>query len=341
MLQPSFFDQEERLRKLDKLGDPLKAINEVVDWTIFRPVLERGLKKERKSNAGRPPMDALVMFKMVILQSLYSLSEEQTEYQVRDRLSFQRFLGLSPEDVVPDAKTLWLFKETLKQRQLDRKLFDTFGGYLERLGLEARKGTVVDARIVQVPKQRNSREENETVKEGNIPSDWVEKPAKLAQKDRDARWTKKHDKSYYGYKNHIAVDVHHKFIRRYEVTTASVHDSQMLEALLDERNSKRTVYADSAYRSEEAEEMLRRKGFVSRIHYRAWGGQTHGSLHERWNQARSRVRARVEHVFGHQVQAMRQTLLRGVGIERLRVKIGMANLAYNMRRLTLWQVKSA
>src|SRR5512139_1648788 len=266
MLQPSFFDQEERLRKLDKLGDPLKAINEVVDWAIFKPVLEQGLKKEKKSKAGRPPMDALVMFKMVILQSLYSLSEEQTEYQVRDRLSFQRFLGLSPEEVVPDAKTLWLFKETLKQRQLDQKLFETFGGYLDRLGLEARKGTVIDARIVQVPKQRNTREENETVKEGNIPSDWVKKPAKLAQKDRDARWTQKHGKSYYGYKNHIAVDVEHKFIRRYEVTSASVHDSQVFEALLDEHNSKRTVYADSAYRSEEAEAMLRRKGFISRVH---------------------------------------------------------------------------
>jgi len=341
MLQPSFFDTEERLKKLDQLGDPLKAINEVVDWRIFQPVLKKGLNKVRKNNAGRPSYDALLMFKMVILQSLYNLSDDQTEYQTRDRLSFQRFLGLDPESPVPDAKTLWLFKESLKNKVMDETLFNAFGRYLEQLGLTAQQGTVIDARIVPVPKQRNTFEENQTLKDGLIPSDWVKKPHKLAQKDTQARWTMKRKQSYYGYKNHIGVDVKHKFIRRYSVTTAEVHDSQVFETLLDEHNTKRTIYADSAYRSEEAEALLHNKGYISRVHHRAWGGQSLTILQTRWNKARSKVRARVEHVFGHQVQSMRQTLVHGIGIERVRLKIGIANLAYNMRRLTLWQVTYA
>lgn len=341
MLQTSFFDTEDRLRKLDQLGDPLKAINEVVDWGVFRPILSRGLGKTRKSKAGRPPYDPLLLFKMVLLQSLYNLSDEQAEYQVRDRLSFQRFLGLRHEDNVPDAKTLWLFKERLKERHLDEKLFGAFGHYLDKLGLVAQQGTVVDARIIQVPRQRNSREENECIKRGETPAKWNEMPHKRSQKDTQARWTQKHGKSHYGYKNHIGVDVKHKFIRTYTVTSAEVHDSQVFESLLDERNEKRTVYADSAYRSEAAEQMLKEKSFISRVHHRAWRGTPLNGLQERWNRARSRVRARVEHVFGQQVQAMRQTLVRGIGLERIRLKIGMANLAYNMRRLTLWQVKCA
>lgn len=338
MLQPSFFDTEERLKKLDQHGDPLKAINKVVDWHVFQPILTKGLKKARKTKAGRPSYDALLMFKMVVLQSLYNLGDDQTEYQVRDRLSFQRFLGLAPESPVPDAKTLWLFKESLKKETLDETLFGAFGRYLEELGLTAQQGTVIDARIIPVPKQRNTLEENQTLKDGLLPSDWVKKPHKLAQKDTQARWTMKRKQSYYGYKNHIGVDVKHKFIRRYAVTSAEVHDSQVFEPLLDESNTKRTVYADSAYRSEEAEALLQNKGYISRVHHRAWGGQSLTTLQTRWNKARSKVRARVEHVFGHQVQSMRQTLVRGIGLERMRMKIGIANLAYNMRRLTLWQI---
>ncbi len=300
--------------------------------------MTKGLKKVRKTKAGRPSYDALLMFKMVVLQSLYNLGDDQTEYQVRDRLSFQRFLGLAPESPVPDAKTLWLFKESLKKETLDETLFGAFGRYLEELGLTAQQGTVIDARIIPVPKQRNTLEENQTLKDGLLPSDWVKKPHKLAQKDTQARWTMKRKQSYYGYKNHIGVDVKHKFIRRYAVTSAEVHDSQVFEPLLDESNTKRTVYADSAYRSEEAEALLQNKGYISRVHHRAWGGQSLTTLQTRWNKARSKVRARVEHVFGHQVQSMRQTLVRGIGLERMRMKIGIANLAYNMRRLTLWQI---
>ena len=156
---------------------------------------------ERKSRAGRKPFDAILMFRMLMLQSLYNLSDEQIEYQVRDRMSFTRFLGLEFEDDIPDGTTLWLFREKLAQAGLVEKLFERFNQHLNAKGYIARGGQMVDATIVPVPKQRNTREENETVKRGETPVAWEERPAKNRQKDKDARWTKKHGKSFFGYKN--------------------------------------------------------------------------------------------------------------------------------------------
>jgi IS5 family transposase len=334
MLQSGFFDLQDRFSKLDALGDPLKALNEVIDWSVFEPILAKGLAKEKRSNAGRPvTFPPLLMLRVLILQSLYNLADAQTEFQIRDRFTFLRFLGLTPEGRIPDEKTIWLFRESVKARGLYDELFETFTRFLDAQGFAARRGTLIDARIVEVPRQRNTRAENATIKEGLLPADWEKQPAKKAQKDIEARWTQKNGKNYYGYKNHVAIDAKHKFIRRYEVTQASVHDSQCFEQLLDPRNRDRTVYADSAYRSEAHERMLKRKRFTSRVHHRAWRDRPLNKREQRENRARSRIRARVEHVFGHQVKAMRQTLVRGIGLARVRTRIALANLAYNMSRL--------
>ena len=333
MLQSGFFDLEDRFGKLDQLGDPLRALNAVVDWSVFEPILAKGLVKEKKSNAGRPGFDPLLMFKVLILQSLYNLADAQTEFQIRDRFTFLRFLGLTPESRIPDEKTIWAFRESVKARGLHEELFSTFTRFLEGQGFKAQRGTVIDARIVEVPKQRNSRPENATIKEGLMPAEWEKQPAKRGQKDIEARWAQKNGKNYYGYKNHISIDVKHKFIRDFAVTAASVHDSQCFEQLLDRRNSDPTVYADSAYRSEEHERLLKRRRFTNRVHHRVWKDQTLTRRQQTENRARSRIRARVEHVFGHQVKAMRQTVVRGIGLARVRTRIALANLAYNMSRL--------
>lgn len=332
MLQSGFFDLQDRFSKLDRLGDPLKALNAVVDWSVFEPILAKGLAKDKKSNAGRPPFDALLMFKVLILQSLYNLADAQTEFQIRDRFTFLRFLDLTPESRIPDEKTIWLFRESVKVRGLHDELFQTFTRFLEAQGFKAQRGTVIDARIVEVPKQRNSRSENQTIKDGLMPAAWEKHTAKKVQKDIEARWTQKNGKNYYGYKNHVAIDVKHKFIRGFDVTAASVHDSQCFAPLLDGRNSDRAVYADSAYRSHDHDRLLKRKRFTNRVHHRIWQDQTLTKRQQKENRARSRIRARVEHVFGHQVKAMRQTLVRGIGLARVRTRIALANLAYNMSR---------
>ena len=336
MGQPGFFDTEKRLAALSKKGDPLEAIAALVPWESFRADIEAVAvipDTEKKSRAGRKPFDAILMFRMLILQSLYNLSDEQIEYQVRDRMSFTRFLGLEFEDDIPDGTTLWLFREKLAQAGLVEMLFERFNHHLNAKGYIARGGQMVDATIVPVPKQRNSRAENETVKRGETPVAWEEKPAKNQQKDKGARWTKKHGKSFFGYKNHVNADKTHKLIWDYEVTDAAVHDSRVLETLLDKANTSKDVFADSAYRSAEAEEKLAARGFRSRICVRCTRGRPLSKAKAAANRAKSRIRARIEHVFGAQETAPGGRLVRTIGMVRARVKIGLQNLAYNIRRL--------
>lgn len=336
MGQFSFFDVANRYAGLDAKNDPLLKIDGVVAWDNFRPELEdvwRKPAKSRKSPAGRKPWDAVVMFKAIVLCALYNLSDDQVEYQIRDRLSFTRFLGLGLEDKVPDAKTVWLYREQLARAGVIDPLFKTFDGYLKAQGYLAMGGQIIDASIVSVPTQHNSRDENATIKAGETPGDWADQPAKFRQKDTDARWTKKHGKSHYGYKNHINVDRRHKLIRRYDVTDASVHDSQVVEPIIDEDNTASGVWADSAYRSEEIETMLKEKGLNSHIHRKAHRNKPLSEREIRGNKTRSKVRVRVEHIFGAQSNDMGGTLLRSIGLVRAKAKIGLKNLAYNMRRL--------
>lgn len=333
MMQPGFFDWEVRYEKLDTNRDPLVKINTVVPWESFRPLLETIREKERKSNAGAKPYDAVMMFKILIIQSLYNLSDEGIEYQIMDRISFMRFLGLHLHDRVPDAKTIWLFREELTEAGLIKELFQRFDTYLKKNGFSAQKGQIVDASIVSAPIQRNSREENTRIKNDDIPEDWNE--AKKRQKDTDARWVKKNGKNHYGYKNHVTIDVKHKIVRTYDVTDASVYDSTVFEELLSTTNSSKDVYGDSAYRSEESVEKLKEHNFRERLQRKGCRYKKLSKREQQGNRTRSRIRARIEHVFG--VQAMRAgtLIVRTIGLVRARCKIGLRNLAYNMSRYTI------
>ena len=210
---------------------------------------------------------------------------------------------------------------------------ERFGQHLEAEGYIARGGQIIDATIVSVPRQRNTKEENETIKAGKTPEGWEQQPAKNAQKDKDARWTKKNDASFFGYKNHLGVDKAHKLIRKWDATDASVHDSQTLDDVLDLSNTGKGVWADSAYRSVQIEAGLKAKGLQSHIHRRAARNRPLSERQKSANTTRSRVRARVEHVFGHQQNSMGGKIVRTIGIARARFKIGMMNLGYNIRRL--------
>jgi transposase, IS5 family len=338
MGQKGFWDIEERESKLAKQNDLLPRLDRLICWQEFRPILSKIHDKERKSEAGRKPIDEIIMFKMLILGHLYNISDNQLEYQVNDRISFMKFLHLGIEDKVPDATTVWLFREQLIEAGLIKGLFSRFDNYLKEQGYEAKEGQMIDATIIPVPKQRNSREENEEIKEGKTPKEWKEQPDKLSQKDTDARWTAKNGEDYYGYKNHINVDVEHGLIRGYEVTDASVHDSQVIEKILDEKN-KEGVWADSAYRSEKIEELVKSKGLVSQIHERAYRNQPLTEEQKAENNKKSKTRAKVEHVFGSWVNEMGGKLMRLIGIKRISAAIGMKNLTFNMKRYAYLRAK--
>ncbi len=233
--QPGLFDLDDRAAKLTVLGDPLVRLKAEIDFEAFRPDLNRVHEKPRKSKAGAKPFDVVLMFSVLILQQLYNLSDDGLEYQIRDRLSFMRFLGLHLEDRVPDAKTVWLFRERLKALGLVEVLFARFHEQLAQRGYVAKAGQMIDATFVEAPRQRNSREENAKIKAGETPDGWdaPENGAIRRQKDSDARWTKKNNESHYGYKNHINADADTKLIQDYAVTPANVHDSRVFEDLLD------------------------------------------------------------------------------------------------------------
>jgi transposase, IS5 family len=354
--QAGFWDIDERYARLSEAGDPLEKLNAVVPWELFRKPLAKALKRSDGTRGGRPPYDPVMMFKILVLQALYGLSDEKAEFQVQDRLSFMRFLGLGLSDRVPDAKTIWLFREQLTQAKAVETLFARFDKHLTRAGYLAMGGQIVDATIVAAPKQRNTEAEKADIKAGKVPDAWKEKPAKLRQKDRDARWTVKFSKARvaedgkakqrdiavpaFGYKNHAAIDRRHGFIRGWNVTSASAHDGAQLRNLLDRTNTGSCVWADTAYRSKKNEAWLEKKGYVCDIHHKKPKGRPMSEATSRANGRRSRIRACVEHVFAQQKSRM-GLFVRTIGIARARTRIGMANLAYNLTRFVWHQGRTA
>ena len=324
---PLFSHQDNRL---EKLGNPLSELEQVIDWERFRQILETAHHKERKSNAGAPVKDVVMMFKGLVIQNLYGLSDEQLEYQIEDRRSFQYFLGLSKHQRAPDQKTFWAFKNRLSELKLIESLFEQFSNQLNKAGYTARKGQIIDASLVPDPIQRNSRKDNEKIKVGDVPNDWSE--PKLRQKDTDAKWTKKNGKSHYGYKNHIEIYNDKKLIRKYKITDASVHDSNVFEELLDSSNSSKDLWADSAYRSQEKEAFLKEEGYRSKVQRKGYKNKPLTQREQQGNRTRSKVRSRVEHIFGAQ-NNLRKKAIRSIGLVRANTEIGMMNLVYNMRRL--------
>ncbi len=333
-------DWEVRQEKLEEKKDLLVRLNEMLPWEEFRQLLEPVHDQPRKSNAGRKPIDVIVMLKLLVLQKLYNISDEELEYQVNDRLSFMRFLGLELSDQVPDATTVWLFRQRLIEKGLVELLFEEFDRYLRQNGYQSKGGQIVDATLIPVPKQRNRPEENEQIKLGEVPSDWQEKPHKLSQKDTEARWTQKNGQNHFGYKDHISIDVAHGFIRCYCVTDASVHDSQVLGQLLDPDNPDDDLWGDSAYRSQDIEGTLELLNYDSHIHERAYRNRPLSDSQKEANRERSKTRAKVEHVFGNWVMAMGGKLLRSIGLKRAQANLGLKNLVYNFRRYLFLEAQS-
>lgn len=326
MKLPGLFDRQNRLDSLSRTGDPLEKLLRAIPWEDFRPTLAKLAEKDRKSPAGRKPFDLLLMFKLLILQRLYNLSDHQVEFQVKDRLSFQRFLGLHLEDSIPDEKTVWAFRERLSEAGLEKALFTQFEKVLQKRGLKTKEGSIVDATLVEVPIRRDSPEDNAMIKEGKVPDSISGNPNIACQKDLDARWTKKHGKSYFGYKNHVRVDVETKLIREWDVTPAHVHDSQVFEAVMRDVKRRHTVYADNAYADEKKEERLEKERGICCL------TSQRGEDWKEWNTMVARTRARVEHVFGWITKAMGGKGQRAIGLRRNRTGIGLTNLVYNMSR---------
>lgn len=327
-----FFDQDIRLSKLSQLGDPLVKLDKNIDFELFRELIETGLSKQAKGKGGRPPYDYILLFKILILQRYYNLSDDQIEYQINDRMSFMRFLNLTIADDIPDSKTIWNFRDKLIDLELIEPCFSLFVKELEKLDLIVNKGKIVDASFIEVPKQRNTKEENAQIKKGETPESFKKNPNKKRQKDTDAKWTKKGNVSYYGYKNHVKTDSKTKFVTKYDVTSAEVHDSQVIDDLLDEKDEGEDFYADSAYTGEKQEQIIRGKEMNNLVHEKGTRANPLTEEQKKNNREKSKTRARVEHIFGFMEMSMNGMYIHSIGIKRAKGIVGLMNLTYNFFR---------
>jgi transposase, IS5 family len=349
MTQIGFFDLPDHLQRLSDAGDPLETLAQAIDFEAFRSLLEEALAYSDGAKGGRPPYDAVAMFKALILAAQNNVSDARMEFLIRDRLSWMRFLDFELGCPTPDENTIRLFRERLTKAGAIPLLLDLFDAQLRGAGYLAMGGQIVDATLVAAPRQRNMAAEKEQIKAGKSAAEiWPDAPAKAAQKDVDARWTVKISRPreentakrilpalaipVFGYKSHLSIDRRFGFIRSFRVTDAARHDGALLRELVRSDNTASDVWADTAYRSKASEVWLASRGRVSRIHHKKPKGRPMAERTRKANAKKSVVRARIEHVFAHQKDRM-GLFIRTIGQARAEAKIGLANLAYNLQRL--------
>lgn len=341
----SLFSLNEHLETVE--DDMVEKLGEIVNFEIFRGRIEGSLGYGYKPQGGRPPFDGVLMFKVLILQSMHNFSDKKTERMVRGYLPWMAFLGLSPGDSMPDENTIRHFRDRLTETGALPVLLQAFDDEVRAHGYDAMAGHTVDASLVPSPRQRFIKEEQDLVKEGKSAQEiWADEPNKAAQKDVNARWVsrvkfyrgsdgkpeQKVVKSEYGWNFHVNADNKWKIIRRSAVTPANVHDSRCFKELLDCENTAKVVYADSAYSSEEIKEFLKEKGIRRKIIDKKPRGKAMPAARARANTKISRKRSRVEHVFGHMKNRF-GLYIRTIGLKRAETKLSLAVLAYNMDRL--------
>lgn len=327
---PGLFDEFVQNLDVAAFETPLMRVGKLIQWEIFEPQVMAAVTLKAKGPGGRPRFHPLLMFKVLVLQRLHGLADDATSFQITDRNSFRAFLGLTPGDAVPDGQTISDFREALNDSMVE--LFGVFLHHLQtRHGLAlAKEGVMVDASFAEVPKQRNSRDENALIKEGIVPPSIAEDAKVLAHKDMDARWTKKNNETHYGYKDHVKVDVKDKLIIDAVITPASVHDSQVIDQLVKEGD--KVVYADSAYKSAQIDGELEAKNVKGQINEK--GTRSHPLTEEQKasNREKSKVRSRVEHVFAQMSGSMKALFQRCIGMRRNAACLMMTNLVYNLLR---------
>lgn len=327
------FGKEDESAALSRMGNPLEELSSKVDFEMFREELEAVcINTAKKSNAGRHPIDPVMMFKVLFLQRYYGLSDHQIQYQITDRTSFKQFLGIEDVRDVPDEKTVWKFREVLSNAGLFDRLFDKFITFLRDRGYEFTGGKIIDASFVVAPRQRNTHDENKTIKEGRGNELWNDKPHKKCHKDIDASWTKKRGETFYGYKAHVKANAGSKFVEKYRTTTAKVHDSQVITPLLTKDDEGEKLFLDAGYVGPNQEREVRKAKMMPVICEKGYRNHPLTDEQKASNRIKSKTRCLIEHVFGFMEQTMGGLVFRGVGQKRAESNVAMTCLTYNVCR---------
>lgn len=317
ILDSAFSGRKKRSRS-DKL---LESMDTFIDWA---PLVSQCEVMFKKSNRGRPTTPILLSLKCLFIQFLYGLSEPGLEDALIDRLSFQRFLGISFDEEIPDFTTIWKFKARLIKHKLHDKLFETIINQLESANLILKKGTLIDATIVQSARKPNKQET------GNAENKESEVKKRSSQKDYDASHTQKGNKKYYGYKGHIAVDQGSNIIRKKAFTTASPHDSQKREELIC--GDEASVFADKAYDNDQVKRNFRKAGIYYGILDKGRRGRPLSKSQKQKNKKKSRVRNAVERPFAHFKNLYHFSSVKYLTVERNDLHFTFLCMIHNVRR---------
>lgn len=274
-----------RNRKPSRILLKLEKINSIVNWERVLELVQV-VDRTDSHKGGCPHKDLLVKIKMLFLQSLYNLSDPELEDQVNDRLSFQRFVGLDMASTVPDYTTIWRFRDRLSEEGVGDKLFNLINSFLDARGLFVKKGTIVDASIIESTNRPLSKAKRKELEENPSP-----------QIDTDAHSTAKRGKKYFGYKGHIGTDVGSKLIRKRKMTSAQPHDSQITGDLLS--GDEAAVFGDSAYSKIADKQKARKEGIYYGMLDKGTRRKGLSASQKRRNKKKSKVRSAVEHPFGY------------------------------------------
>lgn len=330
MLKERLFTESELRRKLSELNDPLEAFKQYIDFKPWQEAVDKALPRCDGAQGGRPPYPTPLMVKVMFLKGLYNCSDDKLEFRIADRRSFRRFLELEHTSRIPDAETIAHFSHRLAQAGLGEAFFTQALRQVERAGFIARGGQLIDATIIPAPISRISAGERAQLEKGETPQGWG--VAKQRQHDRDARWTKKNSRAYFGYKLHANVDHRYKILRKIKVTPANVHDSTCFEDVLDSFNTSREVLADKGYAKQEREQALKAAGAIPRIQRKALKNKPLSECQARRNRGIAKKRSRVEHIFAG-LEGMGGKFVRAIGLSRVNLAIQLKAAVYNLSRL--------
>jgi IS5 family transposase len=306
--QPTFFDLAMQLR-----GATNRVLETITREVDFRPAEER--ITATYSHGGRPACRVGVLLRVMILQHLYGLSDPQAEEQLKDRLSFQKFVQLDTHEAVPDETTICRFRQRLMECGLHEQLLELLNVQLEARGYIVKRTTLVDATLVESSRKRPDAR---AAAEGRAP-------------DADASYTRKYNQSFYGYKAHISSDAKHHLIRAAVISTAKVQDAHLFERIAPP--DTQIIYGDKAYDTKANQAWMRQRGIRSGLEKK---GAHHIKLTERDrrnNQRKRGVRAHIERIFAHLKKWQHYRRVRYLGLARNQLELTLKAVAYNLKRL--------
>ena len=305
MTSLSEFAFTEEYKRVARLGDKLSEIDSLIDWDAFRPILA-GMYDNKSEKGGRPNIDEIVMFKLLVLQNWHGLSDPELERQVTDRISFRKFLGFPK--TVPDFSTVWYFRERLKDTGKDKEIWRELQRQLDEMGLKVKKGVLQDATFI-------------TADSGHAKVDEPRGDDAKTRRSKDGTWVKKGGKSHFGYKLHTKSDTDFQLIRELETTTASVHDSQV-----DLSEPGEVSYRDRGYSGAKS------RGYDAAMKKGARGHPI--GIHDKLRNKRiSRKRAPVERPYAVIKNVFGSGHVRVTTVPRVGVKMIFTSFCFNLYQL--------